>query len=82
MVYAGESFKMDAIDKFLASFKSGEACAGVRAEVVEIDPAQDVSKMKLGELKRVIASYGAECDGCIEKTDFVKKVQALVASAA
>lgn len=82
VVYEGTSFKLDAIDAFLGDFKGAEACAGVKAEVVKIDAGQDVSKMKLGELKRVIASYGAECDGCIEKSDFVRKVQSLVASAA
>ena len=81
--YDNDSFKFEDLDKFLETFKSPATCAHVRPQHMEIDVnSVDVSKMKLGELKRVIASYGANCDDCIEKSDFVKKVQALVSISA
>lgn len=81
-VYGKSSFKFEAISSFLDSFKDSSTCARVKPQVIKLEEGKDVGKMKLGELKRVIASYGADCDGCIEKSDFVAKVRSLVASVA
>ena len=36
---------------------------------------QDISKLRVKQLKQILADRGAECKGCIEKDDFVKRVQ-------
>jgi hypothetical protein len=33
-----------------------------------------VSKLRVKQLKEILAERGVNCDGCIEKEDFVKKV--------
>merc|ERR1712178_201013 len=82
--YTGESFKFKELDSFLEQFsnkdqkKIGGLCSTIQPKPpMKLDASTDVSKMKLGELKRVIASYGSNCDGCIEKSDFVRKVKSL-----
>ena len=36
---------------------------------------KDISKMRVKQLKQILADRGVECTGCIEKEEFVKKVQ-------
>ena len=36
---------------------------------------QDISKLRVKQLKQILADRGIECMGCIEKEDFVKRVQ-------
>jgi hypothetical protein len=45
------------------------------AEQQEAAAAADPSKMTLKQLRQVLAKRGVSCDGCIEKSDFVKKVE-------
>ncbi len=35
----------------------------------------DATKMSLKQLRQVLAKRGVACEGCIEKSDFLKKVQ-------
>lgn len=44
------------------------------AKVSEEAPKADVSKLRVKQLKEILAERGVECDGCIEKEDFVKRV--------
>ncbi|CAG5120500.1 unnamed protein product [Candidula unifasciata] len=39
-----------------------------------------LNKMKVGELKKILSNWGEDmaCKGCVEKPDFVKKVQELL----
>jgi hypothetical protein len=41
------------------------------------EPAADAdpTKMSLKQLRQVLAKRGVSCDGCIEKGDFLKRVQ-------
>lgn len=36
---------------------------------------QDLSKLRVKQLKSILADRGVECKGCAEKEEFVKKVQ-------
>lgn len=36
---------------------------------------KDISKLRVKQLKQILADRGVECKGCIEKEDFVKRVQ-------
>lgn len=38
-----------------------------------MDDNTDYSKLRVKELKNILAERGVECTGCIEKDDFVKK---------
>jgi mesencephalic astrocyte-derived neurotrophic factor len=40
---------------------------------VKVDTATDYTKLRVKELKAILAERGVECTGCIEKSDFVKK---------
>jgi hypothetical protein len=35
---------------------------------------KDLSKMRVKQLRRILADRGLECKGCVEKSEFVKKV--------
>jgi hypothetical protein len=39
----------------------------------------DFKKMRVKQLKRILADQGADCKGCSEKEDFVKKVKKIAA---
>ena len=56
-----------------------EACARVHpvpaAAAVAVNEDTDVTKMTLKQLRQVLAKRGVACEGCIEKGDFLKKVQ-------
>ncbi|GAX13426.1 RNA-binding protein 15 [Fistulifera solaris] len=36
---------------------------------------QDISKLRVKQLKQILADRGVECVGCVEKEEFVKRVQ-------
>mmetsp|Transcript_61036 Transcript_61036/g.119699 ORF Transcript_61036/g.119699 Transcript_61036/m.119699 type:complete len:172 (+) Transcript_61036:45-560(+) len=36
--------------------------------------AQDVTKLRVKQLKAILAARGVECEGCLEKNDFVARV--------
>jgi len=36
---------------------------------------EDVSKLRVKQLKSILADRGVECKGCVEKAEFVKMVQ-------
>jgi mesencephalic astrocyte-derived neurotrophic factor len=37
--------------------------------------AADITKLRVKQLKQILADRGVECKGCVEKEEFVKKVQ-------
>lgn len=39
----------------------------------------DLKKLKVAELKRVLKSHGGSCDGCLEKSEFIKKLEEIKA---
>lgn len=36
---------------------------------------KDISKLRVKQLKQILNERGVECVGCVEKEEFVKKVQ-------
>jgi hypothetical protein len=44
----------------------------VKTEKMEV---KDLSKLRVKQLKMILAQRGVECTGCLEKEEFVKKVQ-------
>jgi len=36
---------------------------------------KDLSKLRVKQLKQILADRGVECKGCIEKAEFIKKVE-------
>lgn len=36
---------------------------------------KDLSKLRVKQLKQILADRGIECKGCIEKAEFIKKVE-------
>uniref|UniRef100_A0A6G1S5R8 Mesencephalic astrocyte-derived neurotrophic factor homolog n=1 Tax=Aceria tosichella TaxID=561515 RepID=A0A6G1S5R8_9ACAR len=39
----------------------------------------DLKKLKVADLKRILKERGESCDGCFEKAEFIKKVEAIKA---
>ena len=50
--------------------------------VVKLDPKADFNQMKVSQLKQLLKDRGVDSKDCIEKPDFVQKVQQLAATAA
>lgn len=44
----------------------------VKAEKME---KADITKLRVKQLKQILAERGVECKGCVEKDEFVKRVQ-------
>lgn len=37
----------------------------------------DLKKLKVRDLKKILSGWDEECDGCLEKTDFIKRIEEL-----
>lgn len=37
----------------------------------------NLKKMKVKDLKKILDNWGEICDGCLEKTDYIKRVEEL-----
>lgn len=37
----------------------------------------DLKKLKVRDLKKILNDWDETCDGCIEKTDFIKRIEEL-----
>jgi hypothetical protein len=37
----------------------------------------DLKKLKVRDLKKILSGWDEDCDGCIEKSDFIKKIELL-----
>ena len=56
--------------------KSNPEICGVKFPVkTEKLEKQDLSKLRVKQLKSILLDRGVTCDGCIEKEEFVKRVQ-------
>lgn len=45
---------------------------------VEIDlKTVDLKKLKVRDLKKIINDWGEDCQGCIEKSDFIQRIEQL-----
>lgn len=70
VAYSGE-VKNTKLVKWLNSFYSGKKCA----EAIQVDESTDFSKMKVSQLKQLLAGRDTKCQNCVEKSDFIKKVK-------
>ena len=57
--------------RFLNSFYSGKKCA----EAITLDSSTDFTKMKVSQLKQLLAAKGISCKDCFEKNDFIKRLK-------
>lgn len=37
----------------------------------------DLKKLKVRDLKKILSSWDERCDGCIEKSEFIKRIEQL-----
>lgn len=37
----------------------------------------NLKKMKVKDLKKILDNWGETCDGCLEKTDYIKRIEEL-----
>lgn len=37
----------------------------------------DLKKLKVRDLKKILSDWDEICDGCLEKTDFIKRIEEL-----
>lgn len=74
------SFGMDARDICFRKLKrrSSVICSIRFASIVDppkVDASTDFAKLKVGEIKRLLSEKGVPCEGCVEKSDFVRKIK-------
>jgi len=56
--------------------KTNPEICGVKFPVkTEKMEAKDISKLRVKQLKSILQDRGVECKGCVEKAEFIKKVQ-------
>ena len=56
--------------------KSNPEICGVKFPVkTEKMEVKDISKLRVKQLKGILQDRGVECKGCVEKAEFIKKVQ-------
>lgn len=37
----------------------------------------DVKKLKIRDLRKILSDFEDPCDGCVEKSEFIRKVEAI-----
>jgi protein disulfide-isomerase A6 len=73
-----DDLKNSKLVKFLNAFYSPKKCG----EAIRVDATTDLSKMRVAQLKQILEARGGECRECVEKGDFVRRIQALLAAGA
>jgi len=56
--------------------KDGQIC-DLRYEKTIDFKTVDLKKLKVRDLKKILNDWDEDCDGCIEKTDFIKRIEEL-----
>lgn len=85
--YDGKDYKAENVQKFLKSLEDGSRCKSAKKSkkpevTYDLHNLGDLTKMKMKELRKILDQIGQGCDGCIEKLDFIKQIEASIASAA
>jgi thiol-disulfide isomerase/thioredoxin len=79
-VAAGASLRRADVETFVEHVLRGDACAkAVARERPVLDPAKDYGRMRIAELRALLATRADACAGCVEKSDFVAAVLRLAA---
>lgn len=42
---------------------------------VKVEKGQDLSKLRIKDLKKILADRGVACNGCLEKSDYIKRIE-------
>lgn len=72
------SWKMPAEKICLKLYKKDEQICDLRYEKTIDLSNVDLNKLKVKDLKKILADWDEQCKGCTEKTDFVKRIQELI----
>jgi hypothetical protein len=84
--YYIDPIKRDIAQPFSTGMPTLKLCKRIAAQNPEICtvkfPVQtqnlekkDLSKLRVKQLKQILSERGVECKGCVEKDEFIKKVQ-------
>ena len=68
--------KADALRPFLGGLADGTRCSGK----IKIDTNTDFTKLRVIQLKQLLKDRGITCLECIEKADYVSRLQQLVST--
>lgn len=60
---------------FLFSFVQYQ-CYQISEKQIDVDTV-DLKTLKVRDLRKILSDWDETCDGCIEKTDFIKRIQEL-----
>ena len=71
--YQGE-LKAGPLREFFRSFEGGRRCA----KSVKLDARTDFAKLKTGQLKQLLEDRGVKCPECLERSDYVSRLQELL----
>ncbi|CAH1391072.1 unnamed protein product [Nezara viridula] len=69
------SLPIDKLCERLAT-KVGGICALRYERTIDLKTV-DLKKLKVRDLKKILSDWEEDCDGCIEKTDFIKRIESL-----
>lgn len=56
--------------------KDQQICELRYEKQIDLD-AVDLKKLKVRDLKKILNDWDEECDGCLEKSDFIKRIEEL-----
>ncbi|KAF6201025.1 hypothetical protein GE061_005472 [Apolygus lucorum] len=56
--------------------KIGGVCALRYDKTIDLKTV-DLKKLKVRDLRKILSDWDEECEGCIEKTDFIKRIEEL-----
>ncbi|OAD54188.1 Mesencephalic astrocyte-derived neurotrophic factor like protein [Eufriesea mexicana] len=56
--------------------KDGQICDLRYEKQIDINTV-DLKKLKVRDLRKILSDWDETCDGCIEKTDFIKRIEEL-----
>jgi len=82
------TYSVKEVTKPLGFFKPASAiCEGLKKKDAQICDLQyekeldwkniNLKKMRVKELKKILADWEEDCKGCVEKSDFIKKIEAV-----
>ncbi|CAB9515950.1 astrocyte-derived neurotrophic factor homolog [Seminavis robusta] len=84
--YYIDPIKRDVAHPYSLGMKSLKVCQRINKDNAEICTVKfplkteklekkDLTKLRVKQLKKILADRGVECKGCIEKDEFIKRVQ-------
>lgn len=63
--------KSTKLSRWLNSFYDGKKCAAA----IRVDANTDLGRMRVSQLKHMLAARDAPCLDCLEKADFIRRVR-------